>query len=406
MRIVWVAHSDRISWGADLSLREAVKGLITAGHEIYVIAPAPGELADLMAGMGATVAVIPHYADWVYSGFTPNLYYRIRRMLSNLRRARLLSKFFSQVQPELVVSNTLGSPAAALASKWVRIPHVWYIHELFGKDCHDQVFFDLGQPISLYLIKKLSCRVIVNSIAVQNKFKSRIPIEKLQLVHYAVEVPRRSPKTREADNLFRLIIVGRITPGKRQEDAIQAVAILANQGLSVHLSILGNQNTEYGNFLRRLAKQLGIESRVAFIDFTLDPHSFVSEANVALMCSRGEPFGRVTVEAMKLGKPVIGAIGAGTSELIQHGVNGFLYPLGDIEGLAQCVETLYYDRRLLKQMGDNAREWSNSTFTLKEYTSSLLKVFEKAQTDSNSSAPRMFAKPMRDESVPILRSSK
>jgi glycosyltransferase involved in cell wall biosynthesis len=49
---------------------------------------------------------------------------------------------------------------------------------------------------------------------------------------------------------------------------------------------------------------------------------------------RGEGFGRVTVEAMKVGRPVVGANGGGTVELIRDGWNGLFYRLGDAVDLA------------------------------------------------------------------------
>jgi glycosyltransferase involved in cell wall biosynthesis len=96
------------------------------------------------------------------------------------------------------------------------------------------------------------------------------------------------------------------------------------------------------------------------------------------MCSRGEPFGRVTVEAMKQGVPVVGAASGGTIEIIQDGVTGLLYQLGDAEDLAAKIEILHWDRELLGRMGQEAHRWANSTFSLKKYTADLLRVFREA----------------------------
>jgi glycosyltransferase involved in cell wall biosynthesis len=107
-----------------------------------------------------------------------------------------------------------------------------------------------------------------------------------------------------------------------------------------------------------------VDELVDFVPFTQNPFPHVAGADLALMCSRGEGFGRVTVEAMKLGKPVIGARSGGTVELIRDGWNGFLYPLGDIEELGRRIHVLHRDRALLKEMGSHAREWSRETFNL------------------------------------------
>lgn len=381
MKIVWVSHSAWITGGSELGLSEAVKGLVAAGHEVHVVFPGLGELAELVVKLGATAIIVPHYEGWAYSGFTPNLHYRTRRLLQNLRRGWKLAAWLKQSRPDVVVSNTLGSPSGALAAKWARVPHVWFVHELFGADCHDQVFFDLGTPLSLYLMNKLSCHVIIHSAALRDNLKEGIPLAKLRLVSYGVAVPQLTLPVERTGGLFKLIIVGRIAPGKRQEDAIRATALLAGRGLNIHLSIVGNQRTSYGAFLKELVQQLQVENRITFVDFTPDPHSLVVASDVALMCSRGEAFGRVTVEAMKLGKPVIGAASAGTIELIQDGVNGLLYELGDAEGLSRCIETLYRDRELLERLGETARQWACAQFTPERYIADLLDVLEETRTN-------------------------
>ncbi len=80
-------------------------------------------------------------------------------------------------------------------------------------------------------------------------------------------------------------------------------------------------------------------------------------SHVALMCSHSEAFGRVTVEAIKFGLPVIGANSDGTRELIREGWNGLLYPRGQLAELADRIDRLYWDQELRARLGENGREW-------------------------------------------------
>ena len=54
----------------------------------------------------------------------------------------------------------------------------------------------------------------------------------------------------------------------------------------------------------------------------------IEQADIGLTCSRNEAFGRTTVEALLMGKPVIGTNTGGTVDLISDGVDGLLYPPG------------------------------------------------------------------------------
>lgn len=375
MRILWLSHAEGLA-GAELSLAEATRGIQAKGHHVHAVVPAQAELADLLAADGIPVSVVS-YTWWVGTGARRAVHYRLRRLARNLLAGKKLASVLGELKPDLVVSNTLAICAGAFASRWAGVPHVWYIHELFGKEGHN-LFFDFGEPLSLFLMSRLSDRILVNSHAVRRQFQDRIPSEKLGVVYYAVEVPPAPRPTERTDNHLRLIHVGRLSPGKRQEDAIRALALLKKKGLDAHLILVGSEQPDYGAFLRKLARELGIEEMVEFIAFTEDPFSLVAASDVALMCSRGEGFGRVTIEAMKLGKPVIGARSGGTAELIQDGWNGMLYRLADAEDLAAKIEALYHDRRLALKMGRQAQEWSLRTFNLQTYACGLIDLFQEA----------------------------
>ena len=64
------------------------------------------------------------------------------------------------------------------------------------------------------------------------------------------------------------------------------------------------------------------------VPFQSDLYELRKHADIALMCSRGEALGRVTVEAMLSENLVIGADSAGTKEIIQNKVTGYLYKTG------------------------------------------------------------------------------
>lgn len=389
MKIVWISHSGTLG-GAEKCLWEAAKGIVAKGHEVHAVLPARGTLVSPLESASISVSVVP-YIWWAGWGEWRSVNYRARRLLRNLFTWPKVLAALNKIQPDLVVTNTISVPSGALAARWADIPHVWYIHE-FGQEDHN-IFFDFGNSLSFSLIDKLSDKVVVNSAAVLRKFQPHISSSKLRLIYYAVDTPLPPPEPctlEKSDKAFKLVLVGLINPGKRQEEAIQAVSLLHKKGLDMRLTLVGSRLTEYELHLRRLVQDTGIERLVDFVAFTDNPFPYVASADVALMCSQNEAFGRVTVEAMKLGKPVIGANSAGTAELIQDGITGLLYQSGDAEDLARKVETLYYNHTLLAEMSKSAQQWSNQMFTSERYTTSLLEVFEDAIADhrQRSSYPR------------------
>jgi glycosyltransferase involved in cell wall biosynthesis len=371
MRVVWVAHDHGLNAGAELCLWEDVKGLVAAHHDVRVVAPAFGKLTERLQECGIPVSVI-HYSWWMHSSFR----LPVKRMWRNLQAAAKIAELLGEIQPDVVITNTLTIPVGALAARRAHVPHLWYIHE-FGREDHG-LKFDLGSSVSLAIIRRLSKKVIVNSTAVREKFRCRIPEHQLRVLHYAVDVPSCPGRGPQSDEPFRLILVGRICPGKRQEDAIRAVASLNRKGIRPHLGLLGNENVGYGAFLRNLARELGVADQIEFIPFTDDPFTHIADAHVALVCSKSEAFGRVTIEAMKQGKPVVGANIGGTSELINDGVTGLLYQPMDAEDLGRKIEALYRNRPLLRTMGNNALGWSIRTFNLEAHMSALVAILKEA----------------------------
>jgi len=95
------------------------------------------------------------------------------------------------------------------------------------------------------------------------------------------------------------------------------------------------------------------------------------------MCSKSEAFGRVIVEAMKQGKPVIAANAGAVPELIRDGWNGMIYEAGSAQSLAEKIQTLFGDSNLRQSIGVNSSTWANEKFNFGNYGNDLQKVFAK-----------------------------
>lgn len=353
---------------------EAVAGLIEQGVTVETVVPAEGELSEKLRALNVPVHLISH-SWWVSFGEWPKFYYRMRRRLQNHFAASKFDQLLWKSKFDLVVSNTLTIPAGAYAARRSGIPHIWFVHE-FGREDHG-FHFDLGAPRSFALMNQLSAYIIANSHAVAHSLKTYIPKEKLRVVYQSVEVaPKTQPIGTRGDlEELNLISVGRLAPGKRQEDAIKALAILIRKGLKLHLTLLGPDVLGYGQEMRRLSKELNVTEHVDFIGNFPDPETNLAFADLALICSRSEAFGRVTIEAMKAGKPVIGSNTAGTAELISDGVNGFTFAMGDATDLARKIEILYHDPSLRKEMGRRGQAWAAENFRRDKFGADLLGVF-------------------------------
>ena len=100
---------------------------------------------------------------------------------------------------------------------------------------------------------------------------------------------------------------------------------------------------------------------------------YYSQADVALVCSRAEAFGRITIEAMKYGLPVIASNVGGNVELIKDGETGVLYEYGSIQSMEEKIDLLF-DVNLRQCIAKQAYEWAWKYMTLDSYKKQIEKI--------------------------------
>jgi glycosyltransferase involved in cell wall biosynthesis len=284
---------------------------------------------------------------------------------------------------DVVLTNTSVILVGALAASLLRKPHIWHIHE-FGKEDHG-LSYDLGFRLSSKLMARLSSFLIVNSQAVDTFYARYIPRSRIRMIYQAVSVqdPSGAEPVLEMNSVRgatprKLVLVGGIEEGKGQTDAVRALGQLIGQGVQVELNLVGTGDRGALERVKSAVSCCGLENLVKFTGQVHDPSPIVKGSDIALMCSRSEAFGRSTVEAMKLGKPVVGARGGATPEIIRENFNGLLYTPGDYVDLAQKIKFLIDNPEVARQMGENGRRWAQEEFTVEKYARKVLQVLEEA----------------------------
>jgi glycosyltransferase involved in cell wall biosynthesis len=228
-------------------------------------------------------------------------------------------------------------------------------------------------------MENLSEVIIVNSASVQSDYERYINVDKMRLIYQSVTVRNQIKyaqlEQNSANPLFTCAIVGSLNAWKRQDEAIKALAEVVRRGVDAHLLIVGDGNKHFVAALRSQVKDHGLEQRVTFTGYVSDPTRYFQAADVALMCSRWEPFGRVTVEAMLAHKAVIASASGGTIELISDGKTGLLYEPGNHVELADKIQYLYENSETRLRLGDAAHAWAAGRFTKERYAREVLDLF-------------------------------
>ena len=180
-------------------------------------------------------------------------------------------------------------------------------------------------------------------------------------------------------------IIGRLVPWKGHEVFLRAMAQVAASMPHLKCLIIGDAESgdeeqgsrRYRAELEDLVRELGLADRVKFLGWRGDVPQLLSTMDLLVHSSiEPEPFGRVIIEGMAAGKPVVAVAAGACPELIENGVSGLLVPPGDADALAEAVKTLLQDPDRMRAMGIVARRQVENRFSIAEHVRRIEQIYD------------------------------
>lgn len=366
MKIVFVSHNAYLQGGAQGVLLDLVKGIkkIYPHYLVYVIFPEQGTLIDAFLPYvdGYTTIKQP---CWMVDPKKKSLYKSVLWITRFVRYALKTLAYLRQLSPDVVMTNTIASPVAALACKWGGYKHLWFIHEV-PVDSGSYAFLYPEKKIVRW-VERLSFKVFAVSDHVLNHYKSLMKNrEKIHRIHYSVEVNVDAYFERKV-SCYTLLLVGYFNDNKGQKEAIEACRVFNRKSsIPFRLLLVGAGDDDYSNEIREQIKNDVLNNCIELINFTTEIHTYYQQADVLLMCSASEGLPKVVVEAQKYGLPVIATSIAANKELIEEGNNGLFYQRGNIEQLSCAIDKMS-DSSLRESMGENAFRFMVQRYTTEQF---------------------------------------
>ena len=185
-------------------------------------------------------------------------------------------------------------------------------------------------------------------------------------------------RTPSAD-ISRFIFFGSLAPIKGVLDTVKALGIVAKKGYcNWNLRIAGwGDDTE----VKQMVRENDIEDRVSLLG-TLDPKDLVKElawANLAILPSQAESFGRSIAEAQAVGLPVVSYDSGSIPEILKAGETGWIVPALQVESLADAIIEAINCPSEAIQMGEAGRKRVNQKFSWEKTASVVLHEIEAAK---------------------------
>lgn len=366
MRVL-IAHPSPDVYGSDLQLVETVRGLVETGAAVTVVLPASGPLVRLLAEAGAEVALVP-FPVLRKALMRPAGLWTLARDVARFLRVRGV---WRETAPDLVLVNTLTIPWWMIASRLRRVRVACHVHEA-----------EEAQPaaVRLALVAPLLLASVVaaNSNATKAVLLRSVPglRRRVTVVHNGVPGPAvvTPPRQRGRTDTLRLVQVGRLSPRKGTDVALEAVAALRAEGRDVRLRLCGTVFPGYEWFEERLrarARSVDLAGAIEFLGHVSDPSGEVADADVVLVPSRAEPFGNVAVEALLAQRPVVASRVQGLAEILRDGRTGLLVEPDRPEALAAAIRRLADDPGLAARLAAAGRADAATRFGVAEYRAKL-----------------------------------
>ncbi len=358
-------HADLIG-GGEHSLIDLLRRLPPTWQPLAVV-PGAGEVADCLSRTAVPFASLelPLIRPWRL----PHIGLALKSLGSLCRRHKA----------SLIYAN--GSRAAfygGLVGRACGLPVIWHCRVAD----HDRLL----DP----LLERLCTRIVANSHATSMRFKGSQK-KKVAVVHNGIDLEwfQTSPAERPelaGEGRKVILMVARRSPWKRHDLALAAFDQVAAADPAAHMVCIGGperENRAWELHLHNCLNAAAFRERILWVDAMEDVRPWYHAASVFLLTSQNEPFGRVLVEAMACGVPVVATSGGGVGEVVRNGEDGFLVDSDRPADIASALLRILKDENLKPDMGRSARQRSLE-FSLAAHVRRMAGVFE----DSLRSFPR------------------
>ncbi len=278
-------------------------------------------------------------------------FYKPKSLLQIIKLARFMKKNkFHIVQTYGFYSTLPGILAAKLAGVPVTIAAKRDMSELISR-------FQKNVEKVLW---RFCDKIVVNAKGIMNYLidKEGIQKEKIITIYNGVDLEQFDSQSENIGDQPVTVIVGMVAnfrPQKDHSSFLKAAEIVLKEKNDVEFALIGSGVFE--DKMKEYAQQLSIQNNVNFYGkkTAKELYDVAKQFTISVLASTNEGTPNVILEAMALGIPVIANPSGGVSELIEDGINGYLFPYKRADLLAEKIIYLLDNRNIAKEMGRVSR---------------------------------------------------
>lgn len=361
MTILFVTHYAGF-YGANKSLLTLML-LLRKKHGVrpIVLLPSEGPMCAQLEKENIPYKV-SHYYWWVnYNHGAFQWLLNKRKQLINWLRIGKLCCLFSEEKIDLIYTNSVCVNVGILMAERLGLPHLWQARESLSQ-------FSLSLSLALsrhiWALPANKAHILISNY-MMDYYRSYLPNDRMVRIYNGVDLPRgiEERKRNVMDGRLKVACVGILSEQKNQLEILRAQHILRERGVEIETYFFGSAKEEGLIPMQGLISEYGLRDMAHIVGHTEDVFGALQEMNLGVVAARDEAFGRVTVEYMLMHMPVIVSDSGANPELVENGKTGMIYPLGNAERLADCIEYYVKHPEFLQTQGDAAAESAKNNFS-------------------------------------------
>jgi glycosyltransferase involved in cell wall biosynthesis len=233
-------------------------------------------------------------------------------------------------------------------------------------------------PLELRHIKSSNIITTISESVAKELKEYGLNQDRISVVSNGVDENIFYPKKNDGTNNDKKYIMyaGRIDREKGLFDLVESANIICNKRTDISFIIAGDGRDS--NRLKKKIKKIGLQKRFIFLG-QIEKDQMIKlyqNATLFILPSYREGLPTVLLEAMSCGLPILATDVRGNRDLITNGKNGLLIPPKDPKKIAETILTLLNDKKLMKQLGNNARKTIIKNYTWNAVSNKFLKCYE------------------------------
>ena len=356
--ILYLSHCGSSIGGGEKQLAYLVTNIDRSHYHPLVVCPDDGVFAEYLRSADIPTVIL-NLPPWR----------KVKSLIARYRAAKKLAALAKDHNAKLIhTSDSWLNPYLCCLKKHLEIPVISHVRTLLTPS-----------QVQKYKFDQMDRTIVISEQSRTALMQTGIDAKKIDVVLNCVDLSTFQPSAiTTTSEKYVVGMVGRIEPFKRQKIFVEVAAKVAAQCDKVEFRIIGAaldtpEHRAYERATRQLVTKYQLQESVHFTGHRTDMPKVMQALDLLITFSAGS----VIAEAMAAGTPVIGTPVGSTTEMIIHGVTGYIMALESTEEIADKIIELAKDRTQSVSMGQRARRDAEEVFGVETHVQKVQDIYKK-----------------------------